>query len=133
MLVGVALFLAIGLEPAVSRLARLRCVPRWAAVSVVFLGALAAVGGFIAAAIPPLFAQARAFFTQLPHYLQALQHHNSLLGQLDERFQLQRRLPRGRHRQRRHPDRWVARRWHPGPGRGGQLPGRGRAHHVLPG
>jgi predicted PurR-regulated permease PerM len=91
-LVGVALFLAIGLEPAVSRLARLRWVPRWAAVSVVFLGALAAVGGFIAAAIPPLLAQTRAFLTQLPHYLQALQNHNSLLGQLNERFHLQQRL-----------------------------------------
>jgi predicted PurR-regulated permease PerM len=56
-LIGLALFLAIGLEPAVSLLAR-RKVPRWAAVITVLVASLAVVGGFLAAAIPPLARQA---------------------------------------------------------------------------
>jgi predicted PurR-regulated permease PerM len=87
-LIGLALFLAIGLEPAVSFLAR-RWLPRWAAVTLILLTLLAVISGFLAAAIPPLVSQASAFITQAPHYLQ---NHHSLLGQLNDRFHLQQRL-----------------------------------------
>ncbi|HSZ28844.1 MAG TPA: AI-2E family transporter, partial [Pseudonocardiaceae bacterium] len=60
LLIGVALFVAIGLEPAVSVLARHK-VPRWAAVTTVLVVGLAVVGGFLAAAIPPLAHQATQF------------------------------------------------------------------------
>ncbi|MGH3686900.1 MAG: AI-2E family transporter [Pseudonocardiaceae bacterium] len=90
-LIGLALFLAIGLEPAVSVLAR-RWLPRWAAVLTVLVAGLAVVSGFLVAAIPPLVGQATGFITQTPAILTRLQNHNSLLGQLNERFHVQQRL-----------------------------------------
>src|SRR5918912_2409230 len=64
-LIGLAFFLAIGLEPAVSVLAR-RWLPRWTAVVAVIMAVLVVVGGFVAAAIPPLVRQAGRFLTQAP-------------------------------------------------------------------
>jgi predicted PurR-regulated permease PerM len=90
-LIGLALFLAIGLEPAVSVLAR-RWLPRWAAVVTVLTVVLAVVGGFVAAAIPPLVRQASQFVTQAPAILNRLQSHQSVLGQLNDRLHLQQRL-----------------------------------------
>lgn len=84
-LIGLALFIAVGLEPAVSWLARRR-VPRWLAVVVVFLGLLGAVGGFLAVAIPQLVAQATAFAVQVPAYLDQLQNSSTTLGALNQRF-----------------------------------------------
>lgn len=91
LLIFVAFFLALGLEPAVSLLAAHR-VPRWAATTVVFLVVLALLAGFIAAAIPPLSQQASELIAQAPHYLQQAQDHSSTIGRLNERFQLQQRL-----------------------------------------
>jgi predicted PurR-regulated permease PerM len=91
LLIGVALFVAIGLEPAVSVLARHK-FPRWTAVTAVLVVALAMVGGFLAAAIPPLAHQASQFVTQAPAMVTRLQSHNSLLGQLNERLHLQQRI-----------------------------------------
>jgi predicted PurR-regulated permease PerM len=90
-LMGLALFLAIGLEPAVSALAR-RKFPRWAAVITVLVAGLAMVSGFLAAAIPPLARQATQFVTQAPIMLSQLQDHNSILGQLNDRLHVQQRL-----------------------------------------
>jgi len=90
-LIGLALFLAIGLEPAVSALAR-RKFPRWAAVTTVLVAGLAVISGFLAAAIPPLARQATQFVTQAPIMLSQLQDHNSILGQLNDRLHLQQRL-----------------------------------------
>lgn len=90
-LIGLALFMAIGLEPAVSVLAR-RWLPRWAAVVTVLMVVLAVVGGFLAAAIPPLARQAGQFVTQAPAILAQLQNHQSVLGQLTGRLHLQQRL-----------------------------------------
>jgi predicted PurR-regulated permease PerM len=90
-LIGLALFLAIGLEPAVSVLAR-RWLPRWAAVLTVIVVVLAVTGGFLAAAIPPLAREAGQFVTQAPTILTRLQTHQSILGQLGTRFHLQQRL-----------------------------------------
>jgi predicted PurR-regulated permease PerM len=87
-LIGLALFLAIGLEPAVSVLAR-RWLPRWAAVLTVIVMALSVVGGFLAAAIPPLMRQATQFATQAPAILTRVQPRNSVLGRLNDRFHLQ--------------------------------------------
>ncbi|MEV7098330.1 AI-2E family transporter [Amycolatopsis sp. NPDC051045] len=87
-LIGLALFLAIGMEPAVSWLARRR-FPRWLAVTTVFVIAFAAVGGFLAAAIPVIVEQATALVTKAPQYLRQAQDHNTFLGRLNERFHLQ--------------------------------------------
>lgn len=90
-LIGLAFFLAIGLEPAVSLLAR-RWLPRWTAVVVVIMMVLAVVGGFVAAAIPPLVRQAGQFVTQAPAILARWQNHQSFLGHLNDRLHLQQRL-----------------------------------------
>jgi predicted PurR-regulated permease PerM len=89
-LVGLALFLAIGLDPAVRWLQRR--MPRWAAVTAVTLAMLAIVGGFLAAAIPPLVSQSTAFANQLPHYLSLLQDRSSTVGRLNEQYHLKDRL-----------------------------------------
>ncbi|MEN3303332.1 MAG: hypothetical protein V7633_5390 [Pseudonocardia sp.] len=90
-LIGLALFLAVGLEPAVASLVRRR-LPRWAAITAVCGGLTAVVGGFIAAAIPPLIAQVEAFRTHAPAYLTTLTAHNSITGTLNDRFHLQQSL-----------------------------------------
>ncbi|HEY2764406.1 MAG TPA: AI-2E family transporter [Pseudonocardiaceae bacterium] len=87
-LIGLSLFLAIGMEPAVSLLAR-RWMPRWAAVTVVCVGLVVAVGGFLAVALSPLIEQASGFIRQVPRYLQSVQDHSSLIGRLNDRFHLQ--------------------------------------------
>ncbi|MEA5362999.1 AI-2E family transporter [Amycolatopsis sp., V23-08] len=87
-LVGLALFLAIGMEPVVSWLVIHR-FPRWLAVTAVFVVAFAAIGGFLAAAIPVIVEQATALVDQAPEYLREAQDHNTFLGRLNERFHLQ--------------------------------------------
>jgi predicted PurR-regulated permease PerM len=90
-LIGLALFLAIGLEPAVSVLAR-RWLPRWAAVLTVIMLVLTVVGGFLAAAIPPLVREGSQFIAQAPTMLGRLQSDHSLLSQLNARLHLQQHL-----------------------------------------
>jgi predicted PurR-regulated permease PerM len=91
LLIGVAFFLSLGLEPAVSWLVTHK-LPRWAAVTVVFVVAFAVIGGSLAAAVSPLVDQARQFIANAPHYLQQVQDHSSLVGRLDQRFHLQQRI-----------------------------------------
>jgi predicted PurR-regulated permease PerM len=86
-LLGLALFLAIGLEPAVSWLVGRR-FPRWLAVTTVFVVALAALGGFLTAEIPVIVERAGTFATKAPDYLQQAQDHNTWLGKLNDRFHL---------------------------------------------
>jgi len=50
------------------------------------------VAAFLAAAIPPLTAQATALAHEIPHYLHALQNRNSQLGKLNARYHIQQRL-----------------------------------------
>jgi predicted PurR-regulated permease PerM len=89
-LIGLALFIAAGLEPAVTWLERRR-FPRWAAVLTILLAAFALLGGFVAAAIPPLVAQATALAAHLPQYAHSLQDHNSELGKLNAKYHIQQR------------------------------------------
>jgi predicted PurR-regulated permease PerM len=84
-LIGLAFFLAIGLEPAVSWLVGRR-FPRWVAVLTVFFAVLATVGGFLAAAIPVVVEQASQLVARAPTYLR---DRDSWLGQLNERFHIQ--------------------------------------------
>jgi predicted PurR-regulated permease PerM len=90
-LIGLALFIAAGLDPVVTWLTRHR-VPRWAAVIAVLLGMLGVIGGFLAAAIPPLAAQTSKLIAELPHYAHTLQDHNSQLGRLNVRYHIEQRL-----------------------------------------
>jgi predicted PurR-regulated permease PerM len=90
-LIGLALFIAAGLDPAVSWLTRRR-LPRWSAVVVILLAVTGVVAGFVAAAIPPLTAQVTALVHELPHYMTTLQDHNSELGKLNTRYHVEQRL-----------------------------------------
>ncbi len=90
-LIGVALFLAIGLDPLVSWLVRHR-FPRWAAVTTVFVSALVLAAALLAIAIPPLAQQASQLVAQAPDYLLEAQDHSSTLGRLNDRFHLQQQL-----------------------------------------
>lgn len=90
-LIGLALFVAIGLEPAVSWLVNHR-FPRWAAVITVIVGTVAVAGGFLAVAIPVIVDQAAQFVAKVPGYLHEVQNHHSLLGRLNDRFQVQQRV-----------------------------------------
>jgi predicted PurR-regulated permease PerM len=90
-LVGAAMFFALGLEPAVSELVNRR-LPRWAAVTVVVVVVFGVLVAAVAAAIPPLGEEARHFIEQAPHYLQEAQNHSTLIGRINERFHLQQRI-----------------------------------------
>jgi predicted PurR-regulated permease PerM len=90
-LIGLALFVAAGLDPAVSWLTR-RGLARPVAVVIILLAVAGVVGAFLAAAIPPLAAQTTALAQQLPHYMHSLQDHNSELGKLNVHYQIQQRL-----------------------------------------
>ena len=90
-IIGLALFVAAGLDPVVGWLVRHR-VPRWAAVLVVIGCAAAVVAGFLAAAIPPLVSEATALAHQIPHYMHNLQDRNSGLGKLNLKYHIQDRL-----------------------------------------
>ena len=86
-LLALALFIAVGLDPAVAWLHR-HGVPRWLAVVIVLLGSLGLFAGFVALAIPVLVTQASAFAHELPHYLRILKNHNTTLGKLNARFHI---------------------------------------------
>ncbi len=89
--IGVAFFLALGLEPVVSRLVN-HGLPRWLSTALVFVVFVAGIATFAAAAFPPLFAQITDLVNRAPLYLQQAQDHSSFIGRLNDRFQLQQRF-----------------------------------------
>lgn len=93
MLIGVAFFIALGLEPAVSWLSS-RKVPRLLGVTLVLVVLVGVVAGSLAAAMPPLVEQIRQFITHAPQYIQRAQDHSSLIGRLDAALHLQDRITR---------------------------------------
>ncbi len=80
----VAGFLAIGLDPAVQWLGR-RGLRRTYAVGVVLLGALLVFVGFGFALVPPVVDQAQQFLDAVPRYVRDLQS-NRQVARLDERY-----------------------------------------------
>jgi predicted PurR-regulated permease PerM len=74
-LVVVAAFLAVGINPAVRRLERLG-LNRGQAVAVIFLSGLVFVTAFALAVIPPLVSQVTTFATNLPDYVENLAKEN---------------------------------------------------------
>lgn len=88
-LIGLALFIAAGLDPVVAWLSRK--LPRWLAVVAVVATAAAVAAVFLLAAIPPLTSQASALAHNLPHYLHALNDPRSELGRLNLRYHLEQR------------------------------------------
>lgn len=66
--VGAALFLALGIDPAVSWLERHR-FPKWAAILTVLVGILAVFVGFVFAAVPVIVDQVTALVNNLPDFI----------------------------------------------------------------
>lgn len=87
-LIGVGLFLAVGMDPAVSWLVAHR-FPRWLGVLTVLAVIIAAVAGFVAAAVPALATQIDQLVAAVPGYLRQLNDHSSFLGSLNDRFQIE--------------------------------------------
>jgi len=90
-IIGLAVFIAAGLDPVVGWLTRHR-IPRWTAVLIVIASALGVAAAFLAAAIPPLASEATALAHQIPHYMHDLQDRNSQLGKLNVKYHIQQRL-----------------------------------------
>jgi len=91
LLVVVAAFTALGLEPVVLWLQR-RGVPRRRAVTLIVLTALAALSAFLAAAIPTLVDQGSQLLRGGPDYLDQLQTQHTGLGRLAQKLHLSQRL-----------------------------------------
>ncbi|MEU7144319.1 AI-2E family transporter [Nocardia sp. NPDC046473] len=93
-LVVAALFLAIGIEPVVSWMTRHR-VRRGVAVTIVFLCVLAALAGFLAAAITPLIDQGRALIDHAPDQLRHLEQTYPIVHTTSARLHLDDKLKEG--------------------------------------
>jgi predicted PurR-regulated permease PerM len=85
-LIFVAMFLAIGLNPAVTRL-RSWGLPRGIAVAVVTLIGLGLLVGGLYALVPPLVTQTGQLIENIPDYIQNLQR-NQTINDLVERYDI---------------------------------------------
>ena len=90
-LVGISLFVAVGLNPPVIRLQRAG-LSRRVAVSVVAAAVAVAMVAFAAFAVPPLFRQANRLRMEAPRYAEQLADGSPVLADLDRRFDLTQRL-----------------------------------------
>lgn len=85
-LIVVAMFLAVGLNPAVEALQRRR-VSRRGAISIVFTGVIVAFALFGLAVVPPVSKQLAEFVAAVPGYVTELSTHPTL-RQLDADYQI---------------------------------------------
>ncbi|MDM7891604.1 AI-2E family transporter [Curtobacterium sp. RHCKG28] len=70
--IGVALFLALGIDPLVSFLERF--IPRWSAITIVVVAILAAFAGVVFAVVPILIQQATNLIQNFPEIVQDISH-----------------------------------------------------------
>ena len=87
----VALFLAVGLNPAIELLRRRLRMPRWAAIVTVCLVLLAFVVVFTWAIVPPLTAQVSGFAAALPDAIDHLKN-TAFFHEVDRRYDVLERL-----------------------------------------
>lgn len=90
-LIGLALFLAVGLDPAVAWLTK-RHLPRWSAVLVVVLVVLGFIGAFVAAAVGPISHEIHELQVSAPKWRSQAEHGRGWLGHLTRQFHLQGQL-----------------------------------------
>ncbi|MDQ1710185.1 MAG: hypothetical protein QOG49_1570 [Frankiaceae bacterium] len=90
-LIVVAAFLAIGLNPAVEFFQR-RGMKRGLAAAIVMGGVLLFFGGFVAAAVPPVVKQATQLREQLPQRLETLRNNNETFKRLDKQYKIQQKV-----------------------------------------
>ncbi len=87
LLIGIAFFIAVGLEPVTSRLTRR--MPRALAAGVVVVTGVAVFAAAIAGAAVPLSDQIAQLRDGAPHYLALLHDPGTLLGRANETFGLE--------------------------------------------
>jgi predicted PurR-regulated permease PerM len=85
-MIVVAMFLAVGLNPAVERLRRFG-LPRGAAVASVFLLVILFFAGFVASLVQPVSEQVTELRKNIPEYVEQLQN-NQTLADWDKRYGL---------------------------------------------
>jgi predicted PurR-regulated permease PerM len=85
-LIFVAMFLAIGLNPAITRITRWG-VPRTGAVAIVALTGIAVLAGAVFALVPPLVTQTGELINNIPDYIQSLQRSRTI-NDLVERYDI---------------------------------------------
>lgn len=90
-LIVVALFLAVGIEPMIVWLER-RHFRRWIAVTVVLLGIAVMLALFLVAAITPLVEQGRQFASRAPELLTHIRDRYPIVSDLDEKYHLEEHL-----------------------------------------
>ncbi len=91
LLVFVAAFLSIGLDPAVAWLER-KGMKRGLAVAVIFLSLVLVIVGFIAAVVPPLVEQITVFATNLPEYVNDLAARNQRIAEFAQENEIAEKL-----------------------------------------
>ena len=96
-LILVAAFIAVGLDPAVRWLVR-HGIRRAIAVLVITVAALGFFGGFVAAVVPPIAKQSTDLVKKAPDYVKKLDH-NATFQRIDRRYHivdnLQKRAKKG--------------------------------------
>jgi predicted PurR-regulated permease PerM len=85
-IIGVALFIAIGLNPVLELLCRL--VPRGVAVGIVTVGFVLLVAGFVLAAVPPISHEVSSLVTNFPRYKAELASGKGWAGNLAVKLHL---------------------------------------------
>lgn len=90
-LILVSFVLAIGLQPAVLWLVK-RGLPRGAAVAAIAVAAIVVIGGFLALIVPTIVGQVGELIDKAPEYLEQAEEDSGLVGDLNERFELQSKL-----------------------------------------
>jgi predicted PurR-regulated permease PerM len=84
-LLGLAFFIALGLEPAVVWLYG-RGAPRWLAVSAVLLASVGLFVGFLLVAVPVVVSQATHLSNRIPGYLHSAHNPHTELGKLNAKY-----------------------------------------------
>jgi predicted PurR-regulated permease PerM len=90
-LIGLASFIALGLDPAVRWLHR-RGLPRSPAVALVLFAAVGIFGLFLAFAVPLAITQASHLASKMPGYLNTLKNHHTTFGKLNYKYHIVSRL-----------------------------------------
>lgn len=92
-LVFVSFFLALALNPAVSRIARLlKSGSRVRATGVAYLAVIALLAAFITFVIPPLVAQTVDFIKEVPQTIQDYKNEDSPINDFVERYNLEKQV-----------------------------------------
>jgi predicted PurR-regulated permease PerM len=90
-LIGLAFFLAVGLDPAVRWVHR-RGLPRPGSVALVLLAAFGVFAVFLAFAVPLAVTQASHLAGEIPGYLNSLKNRHTTIGKLNFKYHIVSRL-----------------------------------------